>query len=65
MNKAEVIAGVSERSGVDRETCEKVLNAFEAVFQGELSAKGLTGAFGKLAWILNCLSGNGKGKSPS
>lgn len=36
MNKAEVIAQVSEMSGVDAESCEKVLKALQKVLQKEL-----------------------------
>jgi len=37
MNKIEVIMKVSEKSGINRSDCEKVLDAFEKVFENELS----------------------------
>ncbi|MCC8142529.1 MAG: HU family DNA-binding protein [Tannerellaceae bacterium] len=36
MNKREVISSVAARSGVSPAACEKVINAFEDVFNEEL-----------------------------
>jgi len=39
MNKSEVIISVSQRTGISPEDCEKVLDAFEEVFNDELENK--------------------------
>lgn len=56
MNKTEVIAKVSEVSGVDAETCEKVVAALKKVLQDELGNKGGAGVLGKIAGVLNYLT---------
>ncbi len=44
MNKADVVGKVSELSGVDAETCIKVMDALEKVIEGGVSDK-LAGVF--------------------
>ena len=60
MNKAEVIAKVSEQSGVPADVCGKLVGALEKVLQDELGAKGGMGALGKIAGILNLLTSEKK-----
>ena len=63
MNKAEVVAKVSEMSGVSPEVCGNVLKALEKVLQKELGdSKGLSGALDKITGLMNFL---GSGKSGS
>lgn len=57
MNREDVVNKVSERSGVEKEQCEKVLKALEKVLQDELAAGGLGGALGKITGVLGMLSG--------
>lgn len=60
-NKSQVIGKVAELSGVDAETCGKVLGAFEKVMQDELGAsQGVGGVLEKLGAIINILGGNKK-----
>lgn len=60
-NNSQVIGKVSELSGVDAETCGKVLKAFEQVMQDELGAsQGVGGVLEKLGTIINLLGGNKK-----
>lgn len=56
MNKADVVAKVSEMSGVDPETCQKVIKSLEKVLQSEIGGKGIDGALEKIAGIINFLS---------
>jgi len=56
MNKAEVIREVSALSGIEPETCVRVLDAMENVFSNELShTKGKSGAFEKIYNLLGYL----------
>lgn len=49
MNNNEVVAKVSERSGVNFNDCQKVLSAFEDVLSDELSnSKDISSAFDKV-----------------
>lgn len=49
MNNTEVVAKVSEKSGVTIEECSKVLKAFEEVLSDELSdSKLVSSAFDKV-----------------
>lgn len=53
MNKTEVINQVAAQSGVDTETCARVLNALEDVLTNELSySDGKTRAFDKIYSLL-------------
>lgn len=55
MNKADVVQKVSERSGVDAETCERVIKAFEKVLQDELGSASLSGLLDKVGGVLDAL----------
>ncbi|GGP16848.1 HU family DNA-binding protein [Oceanobacillus neutriphilus] len=49
MNNAEIIKKVSEKSGVNINDCEKVLNALEDALEEELSnSDNVSGAFDKI-----------------
>lgn len=49
MNKAEVLTKVSEKSGVNVDDCQKVLDTFEEVLSDELSqSKDISSAFDKV-----------------
>lgn len=49
MNKKEIILKVSQHSGIDEDTCEKVLKALEDVLGDELGhSKGGRDAFDKV-----------------
>lgn len=58
MNKAAVVAKVSERSGVPVEACEHVLKALEQTLQEELDG---SGGLGKITGFLQYLVGEKKG----
>lgn len=54
MNNAEVVARVSELSGVNVADCEKVLQALETVLSDELShSESVGNAFDKIYNVLN------------
>lgn len=54
MNNAEVVAKVSEKSGVTVDDCNKVLNAFEEVLSHELSnSPSVGGAFDKIYNVMS------------
>ncbi len=54
MNKAEVVALVSEKSGVNAADCQKVLDMFEQVLSDELAnSKRVGDAFDKVYNILS------------
>lgn len=56
MNNSEMIAKVSEKSGVNTEDCQKVLDAFEEVLANELSSsKDIGSAFDKVYNLLGFL----------
>ncbi len=55
MNKAEVVAKVSSLSGVEPETCEKVLKGLQKVLQDELGSSGRLGAMTKIMEIVKVL----------
>ncbi|WP_144463027.1 HU family DNA-binding protein [Siminovitchia fortis] len=56
MNNSEVIMKVSEKSGVNADDCQKVLEAFEDVLSDELSnSKDISGAFDKFFNVLSFL----------
>lgn len=56
MNKKDVVAKVSEISGVPADVCEKVMATLEKVLQDELQAKGGAGVLGKIAGVLQSLT---------
>jgi nucleoid DNA-binding protein len=57
MNKTEVITTVSEKSGVSKEDCEKVLNTFEAVLEERLSeSKSIESAFNKIYKMMSLIN---------
>ena len=57
MNQADVVAKVSEMTGIDKAVCESVIKALEKVLQSELSSsKGLGGALDKVTGLLNFLN---------
>lgn len=57
MNKREVIDRVAEKSGIAKSECEKVLTAFEEVFNDELTnSKGIGKAFDKVYKIMDFLN---------
>lgn len=61
MNNREVVAKVSELSGVHFDDCQKVLNAFEEVLSDELSnSKDIGRAFDKVIKVMDFLK-NKKG----
>lgn len=54
MNKKEVQLRVSKESGVNTADCEKVLNAFEKVFEAEIAgSRGVMSAFDKIYRIMS------------
>ncbi len=58
MNKREIVAKVSEESGVSLQECEKVLDAFEEVLSDELSSsKKISGAFDKVYKLMSFVKG--------
>ncbi|WP_010278217.1 HU family DNA-binding protein [Paenibacillus senegalensis] len=58
MNNAEVMAKVSEKSGVALEDCSKVLKAFEEVLSQELSnSPSVGGAFDKIYNVVSYFKG--------
>lgn len=62
MNNAEVIAKVSEKSGIAAEDCGKVLKAFEEVLSHELSnSPSVGGAFDKIYNVMNYFKDRKKG----
>lgn len=56
MNKSEIIAKVSEETGVPAEVCEKVVKSLERVLQDELRAKDGLGLLGKITGALRALT---------
>jgi len=57
MNKMEVIAKVSEKSGVSINECQKVLDAFEEVLDSELSqSKNVSTALDKVVDVMTFLT---------
>ena len=63
MNKTEMAGKAAERSGVDFETCKKVIDACEKVLEEELgSSKGIGGAFDKIYNVMNFFKRKKEGK---
>lgn len=56
MNKQEVIAKISQLSGVEYSDCEKVIEALEQVLSEELeTSNGIRNAFGKVHKLMGSL----------
>ncbi|GIN20158.1 MAG TPA: hypothetical protein DEO65_05010 [Bacillus bacterium] len=56
MNHADMIAKVSEKSGVNSADCQKVLKSFEDVLSDEISnSKDISGALDKAYKVLSFL----------
>lgn len=64
MNKIEITEKVSQMSGVDPLSCEKVLVAFEKVLSDQLKAtKGARNVFDRLYQIMTILRNKGEVKN--
>lgn len=54
MNKTEIINRITERTEINREECEIIINTFEKVLEEELSdSKGIKEAFNKVYNVLH------------
>ncbi len=53
MNRSEIIANVSEKSGINIPDCEKVMDAFEEILSNEFSRKNAGNIIDKVMNLLN------------